>query len=338
MARESARPKAIPPKSLSTTRSRGSTPGGRPFFLNVWFHEPHAPIAAPAEIVSKYGELDNPAAVYSGTIDNTDRAIARLIARLKKIGEFDNTLIVYASDNGSYRQDRVGNLRGKKGSNFEGGHRVPGIFHWPGTIRSDHVEHEPAGMVDLLPTVAGLLGIDPPADVHLDGTDLTPLLTGRKETFRRDQPLFWFSPDAGAAVRDGRYSLVAYPGYQLPKDREGMQELFEHVKAVLEKANDPALTHGDLWTQMFNGFDNTEAERLRIQFIRLNEFRESWIPTLKAGGFRQFQLFDLGRDITQRTDISRERPEVFEKLKQALLEIHASVMLDGPEWGAAGAD
>ena len=140
------------------------------------------------------------------------------------------------------------------------------------------------------------------------------------------------------AVRDGRYSLVAYPGYQLPKDREGMQELFEHVKAVLEKANDPALTHGDLWTQMFNGFDNKEAERLRIQFIRLNEFRESWIPILKAGGFRQFQLFDLGRDITQRTDISRERPEVFEKLKQALLEIHASVMLDGPEWGAAGAD
>ena len=311
---------------------------GQPFFLNVWFHEPHAPIAAPDEIVSKYGDLDDPAAIYSGTVDNTDRAIARLVAKLKETGQLDNTLIVYASDNGSYRQDRVGNLRGKKGSNFEGGHRVPGIFHWPGTITSELVEHEPAGTVDLLPTVAGLLGIDPPADVHLDGTDLTPLLTGRKEAFSRTQPLFWFSPDAGAAVRDGKYSLVAYPGYQLPKDREGMQDLFEQVKAVLEETNDPALTHGDLWTQMFNGFDNKEAERIRIQFIRLNEFRESWIPTLKAGSFRQFQLFDLDQDLTQRTDVSRERPEVFEKLKQALLEIHASVMLDGPDWGAVAAD
>ena len=233
-----------------------------------------------------------------------------------------------------YRQDRVGKLRGKKGSNFEGGHRVPGIFHWPEGITPGHVEHEPAGMVDLLPTLAGLLGIDPPADVHLDGTDLTPLLTGRKEAFSRSQPLFWFSPDAGAAIRDGKYSLVAYPGYQLPKDREGMQALFEQVRAVLEETNDPALTHGDLWTQMFNGFDNKEAERIRIQFIRLNEFRESWIPTLKAGGFRQFQLFDLEQDITQRTDVSAEHPEVFERLKQALLKIHASIMADGPDWSS----
>ena len=309
-------------------------PSGRPFFLNIWFHEPHAPIAAPDAIVAKYGALDDPAAVYSATIDNTDRAIARLVAKLKADGEFENTLIVYASDNGSYRQDRVGKLRGKKGSNFEGGHRVPGIFHWPAAIPSGRIEDEPAGMVDLLPTVAGLLGIEPPSGVHLDGADLSPLLTPRAGTFCRAQPLFWFSPDAGAAMRDGRYSLVAYPGYQLPKDRAGMQALFEQVKTVLEEADDPALTHGDLWTQMFNGFDNKEAERLRIQFIRLNEFREAWIPTLKAGGFRQFQLFDLEQDITQRTDVSRKHPEVFERMKKALLEIHASIMADGPDWSS----
>lgn len=77
------------------------------------------------------------------------------------------------------------------------------------------------------------------------------------------------------------------------------------------------------------------SDRIRIQFIRLNEFRESWIPTLKAGGFRQFQLFDLDQDITQRTDVSREHPEVLERMKKALLEIHASVMLDGPDWSVS---
>ena len=99
-----------------------------PFFINLWFNEPHAPIAAPEEIVSQYGALNDQAAIYSGTIDNTDRAIGRLIARLEKLGELENTIIFYASDNGSYRPERNGELRGQKGSQFEGGHRVPGIF------------------------------------------------------------------------------------------------------------------------------------------------------------------------------------------------------------------
>ena len=56
-----------------------------PFFLNIWFHEPHAPIAAPEKIVSQYGKLKDQATIYSGTIDNTDRAIARLLAKIEKI-------------------------------------------------------------------------------------------------------------------------------------------------------------------------------------------------------------------------------------------------------------
>ena len=57
----------------------------RPFFLNIWCHEPHAPLAAPEEIVSLYGDPDDPAALYSATIDNTDRAIARVLAKLKEL-------------------------------------------------------------------------------------------------------------------------------------------------------------------------------------------------------------------------------------------------------------
>ncbi|QDS87257.1 Arylsulfatase [Rosistilla ulvae] len=189
----------------------------RPFFLNVWFHEPHAPIAAPPERVATYGEPKDRAAVYSGTIDNTDRAIDRLLKKLAEVDAVENTLIIYASDNGSYRDDRTGGLRGRKGMNWEGGIRVPGIFSWPGKISSG-VTSEPAGLVDVLPSVCGLLGLHPPAGVHLDGTDLSPLLTGKTDAIARQQPLFWHLQKSRpiVAIRSGDFSLVADPAYDLP--------------------------------------------------------------------------------------------------------------------------
>ena len=188
-----------------------------PFFLNVWFHEPHAPIAAPDEIVNEYGKQKDTAAIYSGTIDNTDRAIGRLVKKLREIGAPEDTLIIYASDNGSYRDDRTGGLRGRKGANWEGGIRVPGIFNWPGKIRPDIVANEPAGIVDILPTVCGLLDLAKPDGVHLDGSDLSGLLQGNVSAYSRHQPLFWHLQKSRpiVAMRDGKWSLVADPDYEL---------------------------------------------------------------------------------------------------------------------------
>ena len=140
-----------------------------PFFLNLWFNEPHDPIAAPAEIVSEYGALNQREAIYSGTIDNTDRAIGRLIAKLEKLGELENTIIIYSSDTAVTCRSETVNYAARRGRLFEGGHRVPGIFYWKGGIPGGRVENEPAGAVDLLPTLCGLIGIDKPEGVHLDG-------------------------------------------------------------------------------------------------------------------------------------------------------------------------
>jgi arylsulfatase A len=256
----------------------------QPFFLNVWFHEPHAPIAAPDAIVAEYGELGDRAAVYSGTVDNTDAAIARLLEKLAEVAPAENTLIVYFSDNGSYLRDRVGHLRGAKGANWEGGIRVPGIFSWPGTIPAGLVESAPAGVVDLLPTVCGLFGIEPPAGVHLDGSDLSPLLRPEPgRPFVRHQPLFWHLQRSRpiVALREGRWSLVADPDYELSAD---------------------------------------------------NLFREEWIPAIKAGGYTNWQLFDLEADPSQERDLSAEQPELLARLKAALLGINASIMAEASDW------
>ncbi|MEW4489702.1 sulfatase-like hydrolase/transferase [Thalassoglobus sp. JC818] len=255
----------------------------QPFFLNVWFHEPHAPIAAPEEIVQEYGNANNKGAVYSGTIDNTDRAIGRLLKCFEELGVDKQTLIIYASDNGSYRDDRTGGLRGRKGMNWEGGIRVPGIFAWPGVIEADQVLDVPAGLVDVFPTVCGLLEIAPPENVHLDGSDLTPLLTGHRDSFERHQPLFWHLQKSRpiVAMRDGDYSLVADPDYELSTD---------------------------------------------------NMFNEDWIPTIKSGGYTNYQLFNLSEDPSQTTNIADQHPELVDELKGKLLRINESIMQDGMDW------
>lgn len=302
-----------------------------PFFLNLWFNEPHAVIAAPDEIVSQYGDLDDQAAIYNGTIDNTDRAIGRLVAKLKKLGELDNTIIVYSSDNGSYLQERNGELRGKKGSLFEGGHRVPGIIYWKDGIPGGRVADEPAGAVDLLPTLCGLIGIAKPKGVHLDGSDLAPLLTGTG-TFKRHQPLFWMS-DANMVLRMGDHTLFATGTAKSPIDFKTADRLMKQIKEVLGDDLEKELGGLDFRSRLFNGsFANPEANRLQRQHRDLYYFNEAWISELKKGGIGRVELYDLSEDFGQQNGIAKERPELVARMKEQAAAIYQSVMADAPEW------
>lgn len=256
-----------------------SRPKKAPFFLNIWFHEPHAPIAAPNDIVAQYGDLDDKAAIYSGTIHNTDHAIGRLLAKLREVDSEENTLVIYMSDNGSYREDRTGGLRGQKGMNWEGGIRVPGIFYWPGTISAARVESTPAGVIDILPTVCALLDLEPPADVHLDGSDISPLLVENEGEFRRRQPMFWHLQKSRpiVAMRDGDYSLVADPDYELPTDNLFREAWIPKIKSggytnfrLFNLREDPTQSH-DLAATMPRKLAQMKSELLRLNDSIMSE-------------------------------------------------------------------
>jgi arylsulfatase A len=311
----------------------------KPFFLNVWFHEPHAPLAAPEEIVKQYGKLNDPAAIYSATIDNTDRAIARLVKKLDQIGSLDNTIIIYTSDHGSYRHERNGNLNGGKGSLMEGGTRTPGIIHWPKGIKGGRIEDTPAGAIDLLPTICGLVEIDKPDGVHLDGTDLSPLLTGDRSDFKRHQPLTWHSPTSQpiAVIRDGKYSLVGHRKMEYPKDQATIEAVMEEMRVILEKKHGRKLTQSELRHKAYNSEIKTpQWNRLRSRFVMLNTFQEAWIPLIKAGsgGITRFRLYDLSTDPGQQKDIAKRLPEVANRLKKEVMAINASVLKEAPDWKA----
>ncbi len=309
----------------------------KPFFLNIWFHEPHAPLAAPDAIVKQYGDLKDPAAIYSATIDNTDRAIARLVKKLDQIGSLDNTIILYTSDHGSYRHERNGDLRAGKGSLLEGGTRTPGIIHWPKGIKGGRVESTPSGAIDLLPTICGLVGIEKPDGVHLDGADLSPLLTGDRSDFKRNQPLTWHSPTSQpiVAIREGKYSLIGRRNKEYPKNEKAIQAILDEMKVMLEKKHDRKLTRSELWHKAWNSEIKTpQWNRLRGKFVTLNTFQEAWIPLIKAGsgGITQFQLYDLSTDPGQQKDIAARFSNVTKRLKDQVLAINANVLKEAPNW------
>ena len=296
--------KAMPASWWSMKRSNGWTQNTLQknlFFLNIWFHEPHAPLAAPDEIVSQYGDLTDQAAIYSATIDNTDRAIARLVKKLEQIGSLDDTIIIYTSDHGSYRHERNGDLRSGKGSLFEGGIRTPGIIYWPDGIRGGRIESTPAGAIDVLPTICGLVGIEQPKNVQLDGTDLSPLLKQDVKQFERQQPLTWHSPTSQPvlAIRDGNYSLVGWRNKEYPKDQTAIQDVMNQMKLILEKHHGRELTRDELWHKCYNSpLKSPDWNQLRSQFVTLNTFQEAWIPMIKSGygGITRFELYDLSVD------------------------------------------
>ena len=301
-----------------------------PFFMNIWFNEPHATLAAPVEITAIYGDPKDEAAIYSATVDNTDRAIGRLVAKLKETGKLDNTLIIYSSDHGSYRADRNGGLKGNKGSNFQGGLRSPGIFFWPDGVRGGRIESTPSGAVDLLPTICGLAGIDKPKGVHLDGSDLSPLLI-EKGTFKRSQPMLWLAPSSGhlATLREGNYTLMGYRGYKLPANQVRKNELLQEMAKLADI--DPSMPN--LASRVSNTtFTSPEYKRLKNEFVRLRTFQEAWIPIIKKGGFSRFALYDLKADPFQKKDISKQRPGVTNRLKNKLLTLYKDVMTDAPDW------
>jgi len=234
-----------------------------PFFMYVAFHEPHAKVASPPELVEKYKDYPIKDADYLANIENLDLAAGRIIDYLVENGLIENTLIIFSSDNGSYRQASNGNLRAKKSYLYEGGIRVPGIIHWPSLSRSVGVVNDAVGFVDIMPTICDILQIQPFDDKILDGTSVLSLLKG--ERFVRENPLFWYfyrtSPeiamridnfmilgkDSDTVPRPHQFSapdmtyinemnLTEYELYDLSEDiRQSMNIINEHPDAEMYK-------------------------------------------------------------------------------------------------------
>ncbi|MDQ2995065.1 MAG: arylsulfatase [Pseudomonadota bacterium] len=144
---------------------------------------------------------------YAATITGLDEQVGRIVSALEKRGLRDNTLIIFASDNGGTGSGLANNspYRGHKGSLYEGGVRVPAIFNWPGKLQPSIV-NEPLSITDIMPTVLTLAGAKSNPTKPLDGKDIWPTIAKGQATPRED---FLINVEAfrGAIIK-GKWKLV----------------------------------------------------------------------------------------------------------------------------------
>lgn len=209
-----------------------------PWFVNLWLNDIHDPWAPDDESLAEVmgrGESSDDDRMLASLV-KMDHTLGRLFDRLDQMGELDNTLILFTSDNGPSSLDRyygggksapgsTTGLRGRKFSLYEGGIRQPLILHWRGHMKGGTRDQTTIGHgVDFLPTIASVIGVKTPAGSV--GIDLSPVLEGRPVTER--PPVFWSFGREGYpavakpsqphdvsprfAVRDGDWKLLANDG------------------------------------------------------------------------------------------------------------------------------
>jgi arylsulfatase A-like enzyme len=131
-----------------------------------------------------------PRAAYAAMITRMDRYVGRLLTLLDELGLRDNTIVIFSSDNGTTHLkqevdyeffDSVGELRGLKGSLYEGGIRVPAIVRWPGRVPAGSTSDFVSGFEDWMPTILDLVGAAESTPEESDGVSLVPTLRGKTQ-------------------------------------------------------------------------------------------------------------------------------------------------------------
>jgi arylsulfatase A-like enzyme len=222
----------------------------KPSLTVIWFGNPHSPHQAlPDDLKQANGSA------YYGELLAIDRSMGKLRSELRKQGLADNTLVWFCSDNGAIGPGSTGGLRGKKGSVWEGGVRVPGLIEWPARIQKPFASDVPACTSDIYLTILEIAGVKVPNQVQpLDGISILQLLDGKLT--ERPQPIgFWHYPGQPAAFgknggqvawTENQYKLIRlaaekYELYDLKNDPNEKKDLAAEkpeVVANMKKALD----------------------------------------------------------------------------------------------------
>jgi len=230
-----------------------------PFFCYLAFNAPHTPLQVPEKYYEMYKDIDPSSGfendgrpfpdmtekdkedarrVYA-MVTNIDDNLGRLFKKLDELQISENTVVIFMTDNGPQQYRYVGGMRGKKGSVFRGGVRVPFFMKLPGNVKNGKGIDTTAAHIDILPTLAEICNVDPPENRMIDGKSLVPLIHDKKVDWEDRSLFFYWSrryPELynNMALQRGKYKLVGHTGYDAKIEDF---ELFDIKKDPYEQNN-----------------------------------------------------------------------------------------------------
>lgn len=224
----------------------------QPFFLYLAHSLPHVPLFRSDEFVGR-----SRAGIYGDVIEEIDAGVGRILDELRSRQIDQKTLVVFTSDNGPWlvfddHGGSAGPLRNGKGTTFEGGMRVPGLFWMPGVIPAGVVSAELASTLDILPTLTSMSGGQLPEGLVLDGFDLSEMLVQQRPSPR--QAMFYYRDYRLMAVRHGRYKAhfitqdSYVPGSNVATDHD--PPLLYDLEVDLGERRDLAKEHPEVLDQI----------------------------------------------------------------------------------------
>lgn len=239
-----------------------------PFFIYFPMPAPHTPILPTKEYLGKSGTNE-----YGDFVLECDGMVGKIIDRLKERGLYENTILIYASDNGCSPMVHFDELlaaghnpnyvfRGHKADIYEGGHRIPLLIQWPGTIPAGKTCNQIVCLCDFMATMAELLEFKLPEEAAVDSVSNLPIwLDPECPEVRTD--LIHQSVCGHLSIRKGNFKLEMCPG-------------------------------SGGWSYPAPGEETEDMPK--------------------------FQLYDLSKDISERTNVINEHPEIAKYLRHILAE------------------
>lgn len=238
----------------------------KPFFTYIATNAPHGPFIAPEEYKARYADhVKNEAdRAFFGMITNIDDNVGLLMEKLDEWGMAENTLLIFSTDNGSAKGSKIFNagMKGGKGSQNEGGSRVPLFFRLPGTTTAGQDLNQLARHIDIFPTLAGIAGADI-SEIELEGRSLVPLLKDDAAAWP-DRTLFFHGgrwPKAGAPGKFGKGDpdpdSYQYRKFAVRTERwrlVGKEELYD-IKADPGEATNVIKEHAEVGQELLEAYD-----------------------------------------------------------------------------------
>lgn len=292
---------------------RDSSRKKEPFLAVVWFGSPHAPHQALDADKRLYA--DQPAALqnFYGEITALDRAFGKLRDELKKLGIDQNTILWYCSDNGALpKVGSTGGFRGFKASIYEGGLLVPALLEWPARLAGPQSTSLRCNTCDIYPTLLEIAGVNVKDQPPLDGISLVPLLDNKMTA--RPRPMgFWNYPEPGIGMPSHAWMTELLAAQKKEGQTDDKAKLRLDAGKILKRYPVDRLPGHAAWVD--------------------GDWKLHGIAD-KAGAKVRFELYHLGKDRTEQTDLAASEPERVRTMRAALAAWQQSVIrsLNGEDY------